>query len=194
MCRLARAMGLGIPALLGVGICVSCKNDLDKVAAVEIPKTAPDRVTTGAEYLFTDSGLVRQRLRAGRIAEWSSEPRRTEIFDGLELVFLDSAGGQRSVLTSNKGMILPGEQRMEVNEEVVFINAKGERLETEQLTWHQDSARVRTDKAVRIQRGADVIHGMGLDAAEDMSSYTIRRITGELYLEADTANGNAEDQ
>ena len=72
---------------------------------------------------------------------------------------------------------------MEVYEQVVFVNAKGERLETEQLTWDQDSARVHTDKAVRIQRGPDVIHGMGLDAVEDFSQYVIHRITGQLYMQ-----------
>ena len=83
---------------------------------------------------------------------------------------------------------------MEVFERVVFVNNKGERLETEQLTWYQDSARVRTDKAVRVQRGADVIHGMGLDAAEDFSSYVIHRITGQLYVPDDTLATDAEDQ
>jgi len=79
-----------------------------------------------------------------------------------------------------------------VYEEVVFVNAKGERLETEQLTWLQDSAKVRTDKAVRIQRGPDVIHGMGLEAAEDLSHYVIHRITGQLYMSDDTLATDAQ--
>jgi VWFA-related protein len=62
----------------------SCRNDLDNVAAVEVPAAAADRVTTGAEYIMTDSGKVRNRLRAGRISEWTGEPQRTEIDDGLE--------------------------------------------------------------------------------------------------------------
>ncbi len=83
---------------------------------------------------------------------------------------------------------------MEVFEQVVFVNAKGESLETEQLSWHQDSARVRTDKAVRIQRGPDVIHGMGLDAAEDFSQYVIHQITGQLYMQDDTLADHAEGE
>lgn len=112
-------------------------------------------------------------------------PKRTELSGGVELVFFDTTGVQRSVLTARRGLILPKEKRMEVFEQVVFVNSKGERLETEQLTWDQDSARVHTDKAVRIQRGPDIIHGMGLDAAEDFSHYVIHRITGQLYMEPD---------
>jgi LPS export ABC transporter protein LptC len=175
-----------LPALLMAGMLVSCKNDLERVAAVELPEAVPERVTEQAEYLYTDSGIVRNRLRAGRISEWGGEAKRTELSDGLELVFFDPLGRQTSTLTARRGAIWPAQKRMEVHEQVVFVNAKGERLETESLTWHQDSARVRTDKAVRIQRGRDVIHGLGLDAAEDFSSYVIRRVTGTLHLDGDT--------
>lgn len=179
-----RSILFGIPVLVA-GMSVSCRNDLDKVAAVEVQQTAPDRVTTDAEYFFTDSGRVRNRLRSGRIAEWSAEPKRTELSEGLELVFFDSVGIQRSILTARRGVLIPSEKRMEVHEQVVFINEKGERMETEQLTWDQDSARVYTDRPVRIQRGGDIIHGEGLTAAEDFSRYTIRRITGILYVSED---------
>lgn len=175
-------VAIGIPALLGAGMFVSCRNDLDKVAAVEIQAAGPDRVTHGAEYFFTDSGTVRNRLKAGTISEWAAGTKRTELSGGLELVFLDSLGRDQSTLTARRGLIMPEEQRMEVYEEVVFVNNRGERLETEQLTWQQDSARVRTDKPVRIQRGADIILGQGLDAEEDFSRYTVRRITGVLHL------------
>ncbi|MBX2971533.1 MAG: LPS export ABC transporter periplasmic protein LptC [Flavobacteriales bacterium] len=171
----------------------ACQNDLDKVAAVEVQQTAPDRITTQAEYLQSDSGRVTNRLRAGRIAQWSTGDReRTEMSEGVELVFFDRDGEQQSQLTARRGLILPKEKRMEVYEQVVFVNHKGERLETEQLTWYEDSARVRTDKAVRVQRGHDVIHGMGLDAAEDFSSYVIHNITGQLYVpDEDTSRQQA---
>jgi len=177
-------MLFGIPVLVA-GMSVSCQNDLDQVAAVEVQQTAPDRVTTDAEYFFTDSGRVRNRLRAGRIAEWSAEPKRTELSNGLELVFFDSSGAQQSILTARRGVLMPAEKRMEVSDQVVFVNDKGERMETEQLTWDQDSGRVFTDRAVRIQRGGDIIHGEGLTAKEDFSRYTIRRITGTLYVAED---------
>lgn len=174
---------------------VACQNDLDKVAAVDVEQNAPDRTTTQAEYFYSDSGRVTNRLRAGRIAEWSTgERKRTEMSEGVELVFFDRVGEENSKLTARRGLILPREKRMEVYEEVVFVNAKGERLETEQLTWYQDSARVRTDKAVRVQRGHDVIHGLGLDAAEDFSSYVIHRITGQLYVPDDTLAADAKGQ
>jgi LPS export ABC transporter protein LptC len=173
-----------IPALVA-GMLVSCTNDLDKVAAVAVSDDAPDRVTHQAEYLYTDAGRPRYRLQAGRIDEWTKDPQRYEITDGLKLQFFDSVGAPGSTLTARRGVILTQEKRMEVYEEVVFINVKGERMETEKVVWYQDSARIFTDKAVRIQRGQDIIHGQGLEANEDFSRYTLRRITGTLRMSQD---------
>ncbi|MDQ3100633.1 MAG: LPS export ABC transporter periplasmic protein LptC [Bacteroidota bacterium] len=175
----------GIPAILLAGMLFSCTNDLDSVAAIEVPAAAPDRITFGAEYQFTDSGRVQNRLKAARIEEYRTEPARTELLGGLELTFYDSLGDPGSILTARRGTIIPSEERMEVFEEVVFVNERGDRLETEQLTWVQDSGKVRTDKAVRIQRGGDIIHGHGLDADQDMKKYRIHKITGELFIAED---------
>jgi hypothetical protein len=34
-----------------------------------------------------------------------------------------------------------------------------------------------------VTRSRDIIYGQGLDAAQDLSWYTIRRITGTLFLD-----------
>ena len=72
---------------------------------------------------------------------------------------------------------------MEVREDVVFTNTRGERLETELLIWSQDSDRVWTDRPVKIVRERDILYGEGLDANEDFSRYTIRKLTGTLYVD-----------
>ncbi|MBL7964800.1 MAG: LPS export ABC transporter periplasmic protein LptC [Flavobacteriales bacterium] len=165
-------MALGMPA---------CRNDLDRVAQIEVPQDAPERMTTNAVYSFSDSGVVSNTLRAARIEEFGTEAeRRTELNGGLELTFFDRSGVKRAILTAESGRILPAQRRMEVERNVVFVNAKGERLETEQLTWSQDSALIRTDRPVRITRAEDILHGEGMEATEDFSRYTIRRITGTL--------------
>lgn len=176
-----------IPVLYWAGMSVSCTNDMDRVAAIEVQAGAPDRTTMGAEYHFTDSGRVRNVLRAGRIEEYKGEPGHTVIEQGLELEFYGRDGAQNSVLTARRGLILPAQRRMQVFDEVVFVNAKGERLETEALTWEQDSAKVFTDKAVRIVKGPDVIYGQGLEADEDFNRYRIHKVTGEILVDEEEA-------
>ncbi|MFT3884799.1 MAG: LPS export ABC transporter periplasmic protein LptC [Flavobacteriales bacterium] len=178
---------------LAVLLLTACKNDLDRVAAIEVPSDAPDRVTTNAEYYYSDSGRVRNRLRAGTIDEHlTGNDPRTDLSNGVELTFYTAAGTPGSVLTARRGHIRDRQHRMEVDEQVVFTNTRGERLETEQLIWAQDSDRVYTDRPVRIVRARDIIYGQGLDAAQDFSRYTIRRVTGTLALERSDTLAPAE--
>lgn len=170
--------------LVLAGLFCACKNDLDQIAEVNMDATAPDRVTTHAEYFYSDSGRVRNRLRAGRIEEYMAEgSRRTEMDEGVELAFFDPDGRAGSLLTARQGLIKPEQNRMEVKDHVVFINVRGERLETEHLVWSQDSDRVWTDRPVKIVRAQDILYGQGLDANEDFSRYTIRRLTGTIFVD-----------
>ena len=172
---------------------LSCKNDLDRVASVQVVDGGPDRVTEGADYYYSDSGLVRNRLQAGKLSEFTTaKPQRTELEGGLTLTFFDSKGRPGSLLKARRGVILPETKRMEVADQVVFTNAQGERLETERLIWSQDSDRVYTDRPVKITRAQDILYGQGLDANEDFSRYTIRRITGNLYVDKDTLAAPAQ--
>ncbi len=182
-----------LPVLLAaMGPLAGCKNDLDRVRAVEVAPNAPDRLTTQAEYLYSDSGIVRNRIRAGTIAQYDGDHPYTELSNGVELTFFDLQGRTTGRLTARRGRILPANNRMQVDEQVVFINVKGEKLETEQLNWAQDSGRVFTDRPVKVTRARDIIYGQGLDAAQDLGWYTIRHITGSLYIgKSDTlAPGN----
>lgn len=171
------------------GLMVSCKNDLDRVAAIEVGNNGPERITTGAEYTYSDSGNARNRLRAGTILEFTGNKARTELLDGVELLFFNPDGTVGSRLTSRRGAMDPATGRMTVEEKVEFVNTKGEKLETEFLAWSQDSGRVYTDRPVKITRARDIVYGQGLDAAEDFSRYTIRRITGTLFIEGSDTLG-----
>jgi len=66
---------------------------------------------------------------------------------------------------------------------VVFVNDKGEKLETEKLTWIEKDAKIRTEDAVKITTANEVITGYGLEADEDFSNYTIRNISGIVNVE-----------
>jgi LPS export ABC transporter protein LptC len=166
-----------------VVLVAGCKNDLDRVRAIEVPADGPDRITTDAEYLYSDSGVVRNRVRAGTVEEYDGEKPYTLLSNGVELTFYNADGEAGSRLTARRGRIDPKANRMQVEEKVVFVNAEGEKLETEQLTWSQDSGRVSTDRPVKITRAHDVIYGQGLDAAQDFSRYTVRKITGTLFVD-----------
>jgi LPS export ABC transporter protein LptC len=62
----------------------------------------------------------------------------------------------------------------------VINTQRQERLLTDELTWNPGTKKVFTDKRVTIesQTSGEKINGMGLDANQDFSQYSIRRPTG----------------
>ena len=174
-----------LATLLLALILVSCENDLEKAEKVPMPHDAAERTVEHAEYFYSDSGIVRNRLRAGLLEEFFTDTQRTELSRGVELMFFRAKGVEGSVLTAQEGSIMNNGQLMEVRQNVRFENYKGEILETEQLIWSQDSDLVYTHLPVKIIREQDTIYGIGLDANEDFSRYTLKKITGKLYVETD---------
>lgn len=169
-------------ALLLAGILISCKNDLDQVRAVDIDNTGPERVTYNAVYFYSDSGQIRNRLKATKVELYRGDSSLTKISDGLEMTIYGTDGKNNSILTANDGVIWQKAGRMEVFNDVQFINAKGEKLNTERLIWEQDSDRVYTDQFVRITRGQDTIYGKGMVAAQDMSWYKLTGVVGDFHI------------
>ena len=58
-----------------------------------------------------------------------------------------------------------------------------QKLSTEELFWSRKDKQVYTEKFVIIETKEDVLHGEGLTAAQDFSSYRILKPTGELGLD-----------
>ena len=56
----------------------------------------------------------------------------------------------------------------------------GRALMTDSLTWHRDAARITSQSALRLIDGDEEIRGIGLEAREDLSQYTIFAVSGEL--------------
>ena len=58
--------------------------------------------------------------------------------------------------------------------------AKQERLLTDELTWNPQTQKVYTDKRVVVENQitGERLNGLGLDANQDFTQYSIRKPTG----------------
>jgi len=103
--------------------------------------------------------------------------------EGMTALFYDSLEQEESSLTADNGTYLENAHKVIARNNVLVANKKGEKLYTEELIWLQDSGIIWTDKFVKIVQPDGVIYGEGLKAAEDFSSYEIKKITGEINYE-----------
>ena len=71
---------------------------------------------------------------------------------------------------------------MEARKNVEVINEKGDKLNTEHLTYDMADGKLRSDEFVKITTADEIIYGTGLEANEDFSRYRIFNIKGIINL------------
>ena len=104
---------------------------------------------------------------------------------GMDVFFYDRFGKEQSKLTANYGIGYETDNRintMEAKGNVVVVNLKGDRLNTEHLTWNSQTKKVYTDEFVKITTKDEVIWGNGLTANEDFSEYEIKHVKGTIAV------------
>ena len=109
-------------------------------------------------------------------------PSYIEMPKGVEVYFYDSLNKVKSLLTANYAIDYENKKLMEAENNVVVVNEKGEKLNTEHLTWDQNKKIITSDKFVRITTKDEVLFGDGLDADEGFNKWVIKKPKGILNI------------
>lgn len=158
----------------------SCKNSVDKVNEVTSGPTGAAETGKGIEVVYSDSAKVKFKLTAGRLERKDGETPVTEFFDGVKIVFYGEDQKPESEMKSDYAIHYENEEKMIARNNVVVVNAKGEKLNTEELVWEQQKHLVYTDKFVKITTQDETLYGDGLESKEDFTKYKILKIKGTI--------------
>ena len=167
----------------------SCKNTINEVKEIGEFEELPLKESFDVTYLRSLNGKVGNRLFAPLVYQYKN--KNTIMPKGFKLEFLDSNLVASAYLEAKYGEIISSTGLMIARDSVILVNFKKEELYTEELIWQQDSAKIYTDKYIKIKRKDVVIHGKGFESNEDFSHYTIKKVTGQYYLN-DDLGGNDE--
>ena len=149
--------------------------------AKPVAYTGPMREVENVEMLYTEKQTLKVKLKAKKIFEFQNGDR--EFPEGLYLEFYDETGKLTSTLQANTAFFFKTELKWRGRGKVEVKNLdKNEQLNTEELFWKQDTKRIFTDKFVTIKQQTEVIYGTGLEAAQDLSDYTILKPEGEFEV------------
>lgn len=170
---------------------ISCENDIAVVNSVtgEAEKSLPDQSNKNAEFLYSDSAIVRAKLTTPQLDHYAGKKTYFELPKGLNVVFYTIEKKEETKLTANYGIGYDngnGLEKMEAKGDVVVINVKGEKLNTEHLTWNAITKKIYTDDFVKITTKDQVIWGDGMEADQDFSDYQIKNVKGEIYTKDST--------
>jgi LPS export ABC transporter protein LptC len=165
----------------------ACENDIEKVNEIIAgsEKNVPVESSTDVEFLYSDSAQIQMKLTAGKIDRFTGEKNYFETPDGLHVFFYDNYPVVKTQLKADYGVGKDSTNtidRMEVKRNVVVINEKGDKLNTEHLIWDAKKKRIYTKEFVKITTKDEVIWGNGLDADEDFSHYEIKDVKGQINI------------
>ena len=162
----------------------SCQNEISEIRAITDVNLKPVQTSYQAEYVFTERGKMSNKLIAAQIDQYDGETDYIEATGGFTMIFFDSLEREEARLSANTGRYTESEKKLIAKDQVLLTNSKGEKLETSELTFLQDSARIFTDKTVVITlSNGSMIRGKGLESNDSFTKYRIIEPTGDLYFE-----------
>ena len=159
-----------------------CENDIEKVKLVTDRTETPGETSNGLIILYSDSARIKVKVKTPTLDRYTGENPKTILPEGVFVEFYDSFQRISSTLSSKYAIRYDNEHKMEAKNDVVVINAKGERLNTEHLIWDENSARIFSDAAVTITTPDKVIMGDGFEANQDFTQYRIFKMKGTITL------------
>ena len=161
----------------------ACENDLRKVNLLTASDSLPVSTVKNIDLIRSVSGRVVLELTAPLLRSYEGDDPYSEFPQGLKIVFFDSLMNITSQLTAEYGISFDKQKLMEARKNVVVINnRKHEQLNTEVLTWNQNTKKIYSDKFVKITQPGKVIFGEGMQSDETFEVWEIRKPKGEIFV------------
>ena len=159
-------------ALLLGGAALGCRQDGDGVNAPEALAPPPSEGMRGVSLRNFREGNTSWVLEADSASVFRDR-KRVE----TEAVAIDFFEGDRHVskLTARKGVLLQATDDLEARGDVRVVTDDGAVLRTEVLFWDHAKARIYTEEPVEIQRGDDVLAGIGMEADPGLNHVQIKK-------------------
>lgn len=173
----------------------SCENNVTEVntiTAINQPNK-PIETSVNAEFLYSDSAVIRSCLKTPLVDHYIGKKAYYEMPKGMDVIFYDRNKKEQTKLTANYGIGYDNNNDntqskmsiMEAKGNVVVVNEKGDKLNTEHLIWNSQTKKIYTDEFVKITTKDEVIWGEGLEANEDFSEYEIKHVKGQIAVKGD---------
>lgn len=157
-------------------------------------EVAPKLESWDVRYVVTETGpdavssRPRMDIEANYMASYETEDSTYTVMlgDSLERVlvhFYDEVGDTSAALRADRIILFEEEDRFEAWGNVVAETPDDRHLESEHLVWMETSREVRTPGFVRITTPQETVQGYDLVADEDLETYVLRRVTGQVLVE-----------
>lgn len=169
--------------LVSTLVLVACKNDLAKVDALQDRLDVKVETVQEVEILYSSAARVKVRVTGPTMLNNldRNEPFQ-EFIDGVKVDFFDDATAISSTLVAHYAIRYERRGETIVRDSVVWQSTDGQKLETEELIWNDQSAKVYTQKFAKITTPREIIYGHGFTANQDFTDARIQQVEGIISI------------
>lgn len=176
--------------LLGALVLAACARQEDAIPPGVALEDRPDQETWDVALALSMEGQPRAFVRAPYLARYERADSTFARFGPagpadttrVEVQVYD-AGRLTATVEADRLLYLDQRRRFVAEGRVVVETETGKTLHSETLTWDEADRRLRTDGFVRITTPTERLQGYRLVADEDLETYTLARITGQVTVE-----------
>ena len=155
----------------------SCKSDLPPAQDFAPNEAANLEIAEDVEVVYSELGQIKARIISPKMIRGTRDNDDfMEYPEGLTVYNYNGEMGIESKMQANYGISYEKKEEVMVRDDVVLINIKGEKLNSEELWWNRQTKKITSDKFVKVTTLEEEIIGYGFDANEDFSEYTVRNV------------------
>ncbi|MHB9031352.1 MAG: LPS export ABC transporter periplasmic protein LptC, partial [Candidatus Latescibacterota bacterium] len=156
------------------------KEEPVRPSGVVVP-VGPDQIYVDARFVVTENGATNAIVRADSINVFQKE--NISVANGhLQVDFFSRQGEQISTLTADRGIVYGMAESIDSlraeGDVVITWNKRNAKMETPFIRWIATTRMVYADSSVVLSVENGVERGVGFAAPDDLSSYTMGRVTG----------------
>ena len=163
----------------------SCENDPRTIEQWTRNEAMVEEAIDIETYL-SQEGKLKAKLWAPYMLRYQKDTIFVEFPRSLHVDFFDSATKKESHLDADYGKYYESFNKVYLRDSVIVFNIYGDTLQTPELWWDQNQQKFYTDKPVRIRKAGHTIHGIGMNAKQDLSDIHITRITNSIIQVPDS--------
>lgn len=171
-----------LPLALCILLLAACSSS-DRERKIYTQDDTAVEVGRDVEILYSDSAVVRVRVTGAVLHNFTErEDPRQEFPEGVRIEFLETDLSVKSTITAKTAIRRQDKGLISARDSVVLLTKKQEKLETEELIWNERTAKVSTEKFVKVTKPDEVIYGYGLEAEQDFSYWKILVPKGRIKV------------
>ena len=162
----------------------SCSNNVQEVRDFLADKNLPIGEAYNIDLKYTDSGVVRFRLKAPLMLDFSNRTFQpySEFPKGVKITSIDK-NNDSTIVTGDYAISYKKTEVSEIKNNVVIYNVlQKHKLETNQIYWDQKTHYFFTDDKFTFFTQTDTIRGVGFEASEDLKNWWVKNQTGVLQI------------